>query len=738
MNQYSSETIRAHGVLSVVRDPFSEYSPAIFPHAHTQEAQNEITLVLGDTKGTFIRYPKGIDDIVKNWQQEQIIPLYVAFREYELRVFKDFERLQERVIRVIERSAFPLNNAPQAKIDERVIQMMEELFKAGDALREGIEGKEIVLLIGGSGVGKSTAANQLSGCTMKSVSETLFCKESLEEENFVVIAEKSVVQIGQTGDSETLFPEVIIPKPGNETENFYYCDLPGFRDSRPIPIKISNALSTVDAVNRAESIKAILLFCNYQDIKDSKYDKLKEDIEYLQMFLQDFSDVYVNNFKFVCTKFPPNLNRKAIPSRIETALRAIIRNSADKPLIDFCTRLLELEMHKKIIFCDPINPENKQEMIQSIRACTSIQIRDNENRPHFGYPIDHKTLLKIEELYASLSLEVKDVLKRLKTEFERHWNARIESAMTSAIAKDNFDHIKALAERNLLTASYFAEHEDFAFPSQEELQKRLTFWKKVEGLKNELVDINVNLADSLDIMMNCLEGLIDEAENVYYNLIYEEFARGFRLVLRSSTIQRNVLARKRAMADLENIEKNALIEQIGQFFREAEQPVPHADMIDVVLTKDPRKCALLKGIIQQHIMASITTTDKTLRSIQITSAINSIALSQVIEEIGEEQIRNNGHSKELVITVKTPNEDGIFYLDRSLEGDCFRGKTVIIVANRVDVLCQCRFNLSLSEWRGGTFLIKSSFKGTVEHGSISSTFDPADGDYTPKFISRNW
>src|SRR5262249_48933096 len=130
---------------------------------------------------------------------------------------------------------------------------------------------------------------------------------------------------------------------------------------------------------------------------------------------------------------------------------------------------------------------------------------------------------------------------------------------------------------------HFAVHQDFGLPAQEKVQKCLYYWQKVEELKTKK-DINEKLEDSFTLIINAVDALVKKAEIHWHDLIYREFAASLKTVLRSSAIQTTVLARKQHLFGLYEMNKERLLREVEALFQDAERPIPHRGMLDIILT----------------------------------------------------------------------------------------------------------------------------------------------------------
>jgi energy-coupling factor transporter ATP-binding protein EcfA2 len=146
-----------------------------------------------------------------------------------------------------------LNN-PQAELTpNQSISLVNYCATLGEQNAAPAANKEVLMVLGNTGTGKSTAVNYLLGCEMKS---------ALDEfgEEIIVVAPESirpeVMPIGHGDQSHTFMPQ-IVPDPDNNDQT--YCDCPGFSDNRGAEINIANAINTRRVLQQARGVKAVFL-----------------------------------------------------------------------------------------------------------------------------------------------------------------------------------------------------------------------------------------------------------------------------------------------------------------------------------------------------------------------------------------------------------------------------------------------------------------------------------------------
>jgi len=161
-----------------------------------------------------------------------------------------------------------LSNPHAALTPNQSISLVNHCATLGEHNAAPATGKEVLMVLGNTGAGKSTTVNYLMGCKMKTA------VDELEEEIIIVDPESRVrelMPIGHDGQSHTFMPQ-IVPDPDNP--NKAYCDCPGFGDNRGAEINISNAINTRRVFQQATRVKAIFLV-EYSDFIGSRGNNIR-------------------------------------------------------------------------------------------------------------------------------------------------------------------------------------------------------------------------------------------------------------------------------------------------------------------------------------------------------------------------------------------------------------------------------------------------------------------------------
>jgi len=165
---------------------------------------------------------------------------------------------------------------------DQQIECLDTCIKFGEVEAAKAEGRDILMVIGNTGAGKSTMVNFIAGCTMERVTRK---KAGLTGGNLkqkivrtaADSARKEVMKIGHSNQSQTFTPDVA----HDNATGFTFCDCPGFLDNRGPEINIANAVNIKQTIGRALSVRVIVLI-NYYSLEADRGRGVKELIHILR------------------------------------------------------------------------------------------------------------------------------------------------------------------------------------------------------------------------------------------------------------------------------------------------------------------------------------------------------------------------------------------------------------------------------------------------------------------------
>jgi uncharacterized protein YjbI with pentapeptide repeats/energy-coupling factor transporter ATP-binding protein EcfA2 len=148
-----------------------------------------------------------------------------------------------------------------------VLKTMELLTTAFEHL-EFMQGKDLIMLWGNTGSGKSTSINHLAGIKQRTTKNQFF--QPIVEVDSAELEDKKInkdsyAEIGQSIGSHTAYTQgykLVEEIEDFNSENIMLCDTPGFKDTRGAHYQLSAMLS-IDQVKKVGNIKAIVLVIPY-------------------------------------------------------------------------------------------------------------------------------------------------------------------------------------------------------------------------------------------------------------------------------------------------------------------------------------------------------------------------------------------------------------------------------------------------------------------------------------------
>uniref|UniRef100_A0A0G4HP53 G domain-containing protein n=1 Tax=Chromera velia CCMP2878 TaxID=1169474 RepID=A0A0G4HP53_9ALVE len=142
------------------------------------------------------------------------------------------------------------------------VEVLSKCIEYGFEKAKNAQDAELVVVIGCTGAGKSSAVNYLAGCKMRMGAAKDLLKDSEGDEDYVVVVaaescRAEVAPIGHSGKSQTFFPEISSWELAGGS--FCFCDCPGFDDNRGAEINIANAVNVYQTLKNSLSVRLLVL-----------------------------------------------------------------------------------------------------------------------------------------------------------------------------------------------------------------------------------------------------------------------------------------------------------------------------------------------------------------------------------------------------------------------------------------------------------------------------------------------
>jgi GTP-binding protein EngB required for normal cell division len=225
------------------------------------------------------------------------------------------------------------------KIQPLDMELMIQLIDKTKAAAKKIENKDIILLLGGTGAGKSTTIHFMAGSHMQrtivSGIRHIASDGSLPElDSFVA----TPFSRSETRSINAI--EIELSHVGAQSKGvMVLCDSPGFGDTDGAEIDIANGIGIVKAVQQCKSVKPVILI-SQQSIGD-RSEGITKLSHTLVMFISSI-EKYLNTFSYIFTKFDKDdqevinarldnqLNHLGDSERTNAAFVALLRNMVEK------------------------------------------------------------------------------------------------------------------------------------------------------------------------------------------------------------------------------------------------------------------------------------------------------------------------------------------------------------------------------------------------------------------------
>ena len=285
---------------------------------------------------------------------------------------------------------------------------IQELIRLVDRVGDAatlIEQKEIILLLGGTGSGKSTTIHFLGGSKM--------IQTNVRGINHIApteIKNPDLLKITTSplSRSETRYMAPVRVNPEDiqayVDESVILCDTPGFEDTSGPEVDIANGISIIKAIKGCKSVRPVVLF-SFRGMGD-RFQGLKNLTHVLAGLIPGIKD-HIGCFSYLFTKYPPN-ERKTIHASLEN-----IRNEmnelerSDASFTHFINDLLRKTKRGARVI-DPMN-DNAADILEELMRSRAIEHPEEV----FRFSITEKSRAIVQEQGRKHQLSIISATKRL-------------------------------------------------------------------------------------------------------------------------------------------------------------------------------------------------------------------------------------------------------------------------------------------------------------------------------------
>ncbi len=204
------------------------------------------------------------------FERAQVLPLYSITLQAGLpsspALFSQFKTLSLLPI-----TREKLRTPSQVLNIEESLAVLNNCLDIGEKRAESARDKDLVVFMGNTGSGKSTAINYLVGCEMEKISRDGIGLSGTREVVDVksTSAKPALIKIKHEKVLEMFFPEV------KEDAIFTYCSCPRFLETRGAEINIAHAVNIRRAIGLAKRVRVNMLL-NYKALKADRAKEISE------------------------------------------------------------------------------------------------------------------------------------------------------------------------------------------------------------------------------------------------------------------------------------------------------------------------------------------------------------------------------------------------------------------------------------------------------------------------------
>ena len=256
-------------------------------------------------------------------------------------------------------------NAAVDRSETLNMKLLCSCIENGSTTSDKVRDQDVVVVVGGTGAGKSLLCQGLAGKKIVQVKHTTShsgktaCRTVFEAEDAL-----PGFEVGHEKISKTRFINCFVrPGTGKEKPGCFYVDVPGFKDTAGPEVDVATCVMLNQVANNAKSLRIVVLV-NYASLLDARGSAVRSVLKLVNTFVSDF-EASKKSFMFLFTHtnevdMPSNLD--AARSHLEQELLCIMTGTDDddvRTVLKFMHRSLEKmrkKKDKKYRFVDILDP----------------------------------------------------------------------------------------------------------------------------------------------------------------------------------------------------------------------------------------------------------------------------------------------------------------------------------------------------------------------------------------------
>ncbi|CAF4051045.1 unnamed protein product, partial [Rotaria sp. Silwood1] len=412
------------------------------------------------------------------------------------------------------------------KIRPLNVREIQKLVSQAEKAAELIRNKDIILLIGETGSGKSTTIQFLAGATMGQTQVKIGPGKYLEHITSIgPIKNSALINITssplQRSETRYIAPVTIqlrnvLGATGNG--EITLCDAPGFDDRGGPEVNIANSIGVMEAINGTRSVK-LLALSSYLSLGDKGQGIQK--LAHILISMVNGIDDRLDAILYAFTKYPKEVNINArltsilqetetsnSTTKIDTIFQKVLEDMVEKTADDVF-RIEPLgEVPKKLIrtlkkIPDIKNPGEVFRLSMSETTRASLSDHVQRDRLSIIYAMKYKdvdlTLYYLNDLYILKSLVKENFIRDTYAESVRFVSETISDYCTDMIKKFNHALVSqdGLKEKDILDYKASIEYLEQAQILKKHLESHLLSPAALtQNIISELNEISHNLTQA--------------------------------------------------------------------------------------------------------------------------------------------------------------------------------------------------------------------------------------------------
>ncbi len=575
--------------------------------------------------------------------------------------------------------------------------LIRELVRKGKSQADKAVDMDIVLFLGASGSGKSTAINYLAGCRMTRI------VENDDDDDFTIGCEDPVVDIGHGLDSETKFPKIVAPR---TNEAFLFCDTAGFEDTRGDEYDVASAYTLGSVFAKANTIRAIVILIEIDDLTSSKLPNLGNLLPILgDLFTKPQN--YSGSLIFLVTKTHSHSKKRSNLIRLLNKHWKVLKESSRFGEAAWLFETMIEDDGRSLLYCNPLDNEGRAVVLDRIAALKTVR----NPQQSFNYPIYGDAKYSLSELIGRETKALLDNLDETRQSYRIWFEQWIAATPDDALERllDELAGIRsACAElgdtplleellvslpRPYIVAPVINVQRSEADASLlARLDKLDRQHQLVEDLRHFFQDGDGDKPSIDRTMLTAFQRDLNELYSLANKRRIPGLLKEIKEVLGRYPVQCKVLAIKDKLENvLTDSQQPLSIELCSPITKElhGEDAQHFNKSLDTLIAIPSGRQALREVLLRSFIRPFNLPTHQEIQaeSMLITANMPNVALSQMLEAL--RPMRFNIKATELRFYIS-----GTLYCDADIDQELAGGKNVIVAASKIETCESCTINVS--------------------------------------------